>query len=219
MPRTEKPLFIDGLRAEFEEEQNLNPEEWEQKTVNPNLTIIERTYPGIGRYYVEHQRQLIAHLSYDHEGGAHIVEWSIDHNDTQPLFVIGMSSFNRREPLLNVGFRSRGLKDKKNAGLIFPQITADYRFLGERLEFEKIHSPFKSSLTTGEELDLGIQEHGDAVSVSMLLVNGSVEKIEIPMQVDFAWLITANGTNQVYDSNLPYMKWPADFGAKFSVEI
>ncbi len=226
MTRVEKPLFRDGLSAEFEHAQQ-EPyapklEEWQRITVNPNLTVLQREYPGVGRYYIDLRGRLIAHLAQDHEAGIDVARWNIDHNDTEPLFVIRMSSERKRRPLLEVGFRSRGVKpETKIPGMIFPQLTAKYKFLGERLQFDTMVSGItgtvQRSLTTGEVVEVTTQEEQELVVLSSKLASGAVEEIRLPQSVDFMWLSTVNNSRTIYDSGLPFLQWPVLIGAQFTL--
>jgi len=187
---TESPQFIDGLNAIFSDDRESwlehypDAKQFERKKVGEDLEILDSSIPGCWRFYVEHKGNQIAHLSKDHESGIHKADWIIDFSADDPLFVIGIYSFDRQNISLSMGFKSRGVDRPSGLdGVFFPERTIDYKFLGEQLQVDLLAATnpnvSQRSMTTGEEVEIVPSLRKDSIVLTSRLANGNTEEIRL----------------------------------------
>ena len=221
----ERPKHVDGIKRKLVQQRkewgyplNLKP-----IVVTKDTSVFEHSFPGTYKYYVKHTGSLIAESDIDHEGGWHDVTWTIDYDKDKPLFYIKLSSERDTNPLIELGFQSRGVPSKFSPDYTtFPCITGKYTFLGELFEFEDIRRPLLEGVpaigvTTGEEVQTTWREENEKIIITTVSNNGITEELTLPKFFDFSWMHRlADSTAQAKDISLPYMQWPHILGATFS---
>jgi len=218
IPKSGIDAKFDMKKADYFSMFKADYEKYYRRTqVTEDYLVLQYDSIGLRKYYAQHLGRYVASVSVDHEMGTHVDEWEIDGDTNKPIFTVNLTDDSGLPVVMELGFTSRGVIDPINAEkLMFPEMRARYKFLGERLAFSTL-SKNSQSLTTGEEARVTSEERDDLVVVTTQTPSGFVEEIILPQSFDFSWMhIVSDVTNTVYNSAMPYLQWQEQFNASFS---